>query len=416
MKPNLQQIREVSDQLLAVSDQVKILRNVAWDEQVQHDFFKHDAQRLPTVNYIPYDPKPALEAVKKVRAAIDRVPIIANYAHPIADQLERSALLLASRGTQDFFKYSKEMYGEPANLLQNGSSSIIDLANHFDQLFTRTQNEDLGGLSSQRVSAQELASAMEEAVKDMFGDLAPEVVLDNSLASNVLAGRRRISVRPSAQFTQNDINQLIHHEAYVHVATSLNGHLQPHLGILVEGHAGTTATQEGLAVFAEFITGSIDLDRLRRLSDRVIAIQKAIDGADFIDIYRYFLEKTDRPDQSFQNAKRVFRGGVLTGGAPFTKDIVYLEGLADVHNFMRLAVAKGKFDYLDLLFVGKLNIADLPTMKQLLELGVIEGPKFVPPWIKDKRFLLSFLSYSSFFTQFDAGLSSPFYERIFHHY
>lgn len=58
----------------------------------------------------------------------------------------------------------------------------------------------------------------------------------------------------------------------------------------------------------------------------------------------------------------------------------------------------------------------LPTMKQLLELGVIEGPKFVPPWIKDKRFLLSFLSYSSFFTQFDAGLSSPFYERIFHHY
>jgi hypothetical protein len=66
-------------------------------------------------------------------------------------------------------------------------------------------------------------------------------------------------------------------------------------------------------------------------------IQHAIDGADFIDVYRYFLEKTDHPEQSFQNAKRVFRGGVMTGGAPFTKDIVYLEGLADVHNFLRLA-------------------------------------------------------------------------------
>ncbi len=148
---------------------------------------------------------------------------------------------------------------------------------------------------------------------------APEVVMDPSLASNALAGRRRIAIRPTAQFNDKDVDQLIQHEAFVHVATSINGHLQPYLKILVEGHAGTTATQEGLAVFAEFITGNIDLDRLRRLSDRVIAIQHAIDGADFIDVYRYFLEKTDHPERSFQNAKRVFRGGVMTGGAPFTR-------------------------------------------------------------------------------------------------
>jgi hypothetical protein len=90
--------------------------------------------------------------------------------------------------------------------------------------------------------------------------------------------------------------------------------------------------------------------------------------------------------------------------------------LADVHNFLRLAVAKGKFDYLDLLFVGKLNIADLPTLKKLSELGIVAQPKFLPPWITDKRFLLSYLSYSSFLTTFDSSLSSPFYERIFDKY
>jgi uncharacterized protein (TIGR02421 family) len=334
----------------------------------------------------------------------------------IADNLENSALLLQSRGTKDFFEYSKRLYGKPKNKLQNGSSRIIDLARHFDHLFDQVHNSDFGMPIPQNVYASTFALRMTEAVREMFGEHAPEVVLDDGIASNVLAGRRRIAIRPSAHFSDKDVDQLIQHEAYVHVATSINGHLQPHLKILVEGHAGTTSTQEGLAVFAEFITGNIDLDRLRRLSDRVIAIQHAIDGADFIEIYRYFLEKIDNPEQAFQNAKRVFRGGVMTGGAPFTKDIVYLEGLEDVHNFLRLALTKGKLDYLDLLFVGKLNIADLPTIKKLTELGIVVPPKYLPPWIQDKRFLFSYLSYSSLLTTFDGSLKSPFYEKIFKKY
>ena len=413
---DIQKIEAVSDALMAITDEVKILRNIAWEDSVEREFFRHNAQRLPQVSYPIYDPKPALEKIGHARTLIKDVPLIKRYAGRIADKLESSALLLASRGTAEFFEHSKELYGQPTNELENGSSTIIDLARHFDSLFDRVNREDLGVAHEVEVSAELLAEKMKEAVDGMFGELAPEVIMDPTLASNALAGRRRISIRPGAQFNDKDIDQLIQHEAFVHVATSINGYLQPHLKILVEGHAGTTATQEGLAVFAEFITGNIDLDRLRRLSDRVIAIQQAIDGADFIDVYRYFLEKTDRPGQSFQNAKRVFRGGTVTGGAPFTKDIVYLEGLADVHNFLRLAVAKGKFDYLDLLFVGKLNIADLPTLKKLNELGIVEAPRFVPPWMTDKRYLLSYLSYSSFLTTFDSSLSSPFYEKIFDRY
>lgn len=411
-----QHIEKVSNALLAISEEVKILRNITWQDQVEQEFFRNNAQKLPMVEYPKYKAKPVLKEIKKARKIIADAPYIKKFARRIADNLENSALLLESRGTPDFYKYSKRLYGKPSNELHNGSSTIIDLARHFDHLFDRVNNADFGMPKPPNVSAEAFADRLRVAVNDMFGDLAPAVEMDPSLASNVLAGRRRITIRPGAQFSDKDVDQLIHHEAYVHVATSINGYLQPHLKILVEGHAGTTSTQEGLAVFAEFITGNIDLDRLRRLSDRVIAIQHAIDGADFIDIYRFFLDKTDNPGQSFQNAKRVFRGGVMTGGAPFTKDIVYLEGLADVHNFLRLAIARGKFDYIDLLFTGKLNIADLPTLKKLSEMGLVEAPRFVPPWIEDKRYLMAYLSYSTFFTRFDSSLSSPFYEKIFDKY
>ena len=39
-------------------------------------------------------------------------------------------------------------------------------------------------------------------------------------------------------------------------------------------------------------------------------------------------------------AERVFRGGVLTGGAPFTKDAVYQRGYCRVYNFLRVAHAR----------------------------------------------------------------------------
>lgn len=61
---------------------------------------------------------------------------------------------------------------------------------------------------------------------------------------------------------------------------------------------------------------------MRRLADRVFAIQMAVEGADFLEVYRYFLDRIGDPNQAFENARRVFRGGVITGGSPFTKDIV----------------------------------------------------------------------------------------------
>jgi hypothetical protein len=45
----------------------------------------------------------------------------------------------------------------------------------------------------------------------------------------------------------------------------------------------------------------MELDCLRRLADRVFVIQMAIDGADFSEVYRYFLKRTGQPDQAFEH-------------------------------------------------------------------------------------------------------------------
>ncbi|MFT7660279.1 MAG: hypothetical protein ACI89S_001392 [Gammaproteobacteria bacterium] len=242
---------------------------------------------------------------------------------------------------------------------------------------------------------------MRTAVALAFGDDAPKISVESDLSANAIAGARRIRIREGACFTDRDIVQLINHEAHIHVGTSLNGLAQTHLPLLAASHPGTTRTQEGLAVFAEFITGTMDIDRMRRLSDRVLGIQMAVDGADFVTVYQYFLKRVSDKEQAFENTRRVFRGGVLSGGAPFTKDNVYLDGLVRVHNFFRAIVATKRVDCLPLLFCGKLDLEDIPILCGLSNEGLCIAPKYLPPWAQDKRFLLSYLAYSSFLNGVD---------------
>lgn len=407
-----ERIIAISDVLDAAASNINILRNIAWPNEVEQEFFKHKAEKLPIVNYKPYDPNPVYAELKKLPALLGVNSVIDDWAKRIAFKLESSASLIASRGKSEFFNHAKNMYGCPKDVLPNGVSTALDLANHFGELFNNLKKISLGAPPEACVLPSTLADEMEKAVTDMFGDEAPKIVMDDSISSNAIAGRRRIAINPAACFTENDIRQLIEHEVYIHVATSINGHHQNDIKILGAGHAGTTETQEGLAVFSEFITGCIDLDRTRRLSDRVIATQMVIDGANFIDLYRHNLEKLDDPGKAFDNTKRVFRGGVIEGRAPFTKDIVYLEGLVRVQNFLSVAVASGKFEYIDLLFCGKLDLSDIPALKYMSEIGLIKKPSYLPHWIKDKRFLLTHLTYSNFLNNTDSSKLHQHYKHL----
>ena len=199
-------------------------------------------------------------------------------------------------------------------------------------------------------------------------------------------------------------------------ARPLNGRAQKDFRILGSAHAGTTEIQEGLAVFAEIITGAMDPVRFRRLVNRVIAIDMSVQGADFIEVYRYFLaqnqDKHQDKHQAFEDTRRVFRGGVMSGGAPFTKDGVYLNGLLRVHNFLRTVTKLGRADLIRLLFVGKLDLEDVPALAALAASGKLVAPAILPPWVKDMRFLVSYLAYSSFLNQVKLPGFQSYYENM----
>jgi len=174
----------------------------------------------------------------------------------------------------------------------------------------------------------------------------------------------------------------------------------------------TTGTQEGLAVLTEFLTQSTSIDRLRRLADRTLAIKMAEDGADFRDVYRFFLEREENRSAAYDDARRVFRGGLVTGGAPFTKDVCYLDGLLRVTNFLRVALVKGNRGAAPLFFVGKIAVEDVPLFGRLVREGYVRAPEHLPAWARDLSYLTAFMSYAAFLNECDLDAEARVYEDL----
>lgn len=392
---------------------MRILRSIAWEPRVREDFFAANAQRLPQVNYPKFNLQESREHLDKARALLGGDHPVLAWLRRGADTFETTANMLENLGTQEFYTYSSQLYRPPNHTLIDGKTRTIDLARHMDESLDGLDNTKLvmDG-EGEKFDAALFAVRLREKLGKYFDGDMPEIRLEKNLSAKVLAGAKRIRIHEDAKFTSIDIRQLLHHEALVHVGTALNGRAQKDFPILGSAHAGTTEIQEGLAVFAEIITGAMDPVRFRRLVDRVIAIHMSVQGADFIEVYRYFLTRTTDKVQAFEDTRRVFRGGVMTGGAPFTKDGVYLNGLLRVHNFLRAVTKLGRADLIRLLFVGKMDLEDIPALASLAASGKLVTPQVLPPWIKDMRFLVSYLAYSSFLNQVKLPGFQTYYENL----
>lgn len=410
----LERLNKASDLLFLAEDRLPVLKSVGWDASVAARFFAAGEKELPKPTYNQLDPEPSFERVSMARALIDGQSPVHDWLRRLADVTDQTASMLASVGTAAFYARSCELYGSPTTPIADGRHTALDLATRLDDLLSDFEMGTLRLEAPVRLSADQLKVELDKELGTYFKDKVPDVRVTSDVSAKAAAGRDYIKLRADATFSDLDVSQLLHHEALIHIATGMNGRSHGRFSILGESHPGNAMTQEGLAVFAEFISGSIDPRRFRRLADRTIAIDMAENGADFLEIYQYFREKStkDAPYEAFESARRIVRGGMVEGGAPFTKDGVYLSGLVEVHCYLRAAIRSGDTDLIKLLFVGKIDLDDLEAMDMLMRAGLLKQPEILPPWASDARYLLAHLAYSTFVNQIDLRQVAARYDSL----
>jgi len=401
---DLQHFSSFDAQLVQIATNIHVLRIVSFPSEVQDDFLKGwraKNPRIPQVTYPKLDFRELRQQLTKIIDQTRATDSIGKYLSLTAASYHDACLLLEGLGTPRVTELSTQIYGRPGDTIERTNVTNLDAANHFVKIANEFAWQAQSPKTPPTVSAERFAEKLQQRLTKFFTQHSIQVAIDPSLSAKAAAGGRRIRIRGNTKFTSLDVEQLWQHEALVHSLTAINGREQPHLKSMGLGAPRTTCCQEGLATFAELVSAVIDLSRLKRIALRILAIDQALKGADFIDTFRFFLEAGQSEPESFQSAMRIFRGGGI-----FTKDTVYLHGLMTTTAFFKKALHDNRLDRIRLLFAGRMAFEDVALLEPLLATGLVRHPIYEPTWLADGQLLAGFLAFSLFVNRMELDLSA----------
>jgi len=419
-----QKIKSLSDQLVAVQRPIMILDSIKWPRELQQQFIDKEGTELPPIDAsyyeqqkVNFDPATKQQELKDLKRTINRElgkdDALGKIMRDTVDQYLIVIDMLQQRGKPGFLPLSKELYGSARDHLRGDRKSIIELGENLCHIFSLPAAAHLARPYPKKLSAQEAVNTLRSRLSSYFNDSGFNVILSDGIVSDASAGGDSIKINSNARFSELDLKVLEVHEGWVHVGSTLNGRSQPWATWLSVGSPRITATQEGLAIIMETLTFSSFPNRARRISDRVVAIDMAEQGADFIQVYQHFVDAGLSEHDSYIIAQRTFRGGDVRGGACFTKDLSYVKGFVETVNFIRSAILSGVPEILPMLFVGKVTLDDLPTLYEHTLEGLIKPPAFLPPMFRDLNGLYTWFGFSSGMTLVNLARVKQHFEKLF---
>lgn len=253
-----------------------------------------------------------------------------------------------------FYYNALKSFGTPTDKDVENAKFIL----HFE-------DEDFDSEMFPVFSAEE-ASAYFETFTKQYG-FPLQIKMSNKItaAAMVQNNTQTLILKKNHRYSPNQLKVLANHEIGVHLVTTYNG-LDQDLKIFHNGFPKNVETQEGLAVFSEYMSGCLTLHRLKELSYRVIATDSLHRGFDFCDTFdllhnQYKLNR----EEAYNITLRAHRGG------GFTKDYTYLTGLKKVYTIFQ------KKEALEPLLLGKVAIEHLPIIEHWKKEGVAKDTKFI---------------------------------------
>jgi len=404
-------VKALSKRIIEAQRAIRILDQIKWDDAIKKDFFKHKTKKLPAVDpdYYHRNPLPFLveEKIEEFRGILrDTNNQLGEYS-PITrlikrqcEEYIRAIRMLDARGTPVFVELSKELYGSPDDVFYVGGPRLSEMGGFLFDLLTTLDVQLVSDQDIPRYTPTAAKKILQKRLNEFFIDDEVKVLVSDGMIADASAGADKLKLNKSGKFSDRELKYLEVHEGWVHLGTTINGNAQPYCSFLSKGSPSCSVIQEGLAVMTEVVSFSSYPARMRKITNRVIAIAKVMQGADFLDVFHYFQECGLSEDDAYKQCVRVFRGSTPTGG-PFTKDLAYAKGFVLLYNFLCFAISEHRVDVIPILFTGKIALDDVPLLLELKAEGLLAEPKYLPPQFKDLASLSVWLGFSLYLDQFD---------------
>lgn len=323
---------------------------------------RHSA--LPEFEYraLRYDPLELLSIVQKIQARTPRIhsPWLRAVYRDKCIELRRKLQLVAARGRPEFLAISRRLYRPPTRTMVRDAQVLSGLPHREEER------------SLSRGDLEKALRATLRGYRRQHSSFRCKLRWVDASLADASVGDEILNIRQEPFYSRRFLLVLEHHEIGIHLVTAQNGDRQK-LNIFRGGLAGYDETQEGLALFAEFMTGAISTNRLRTLGARVLAVDWMCRGATLPEVLAALERKLGfSTDDALSIALRCFRGG------GYTKDAIYQPGFLKVFNYW--------MDGGDLvpLFVGKFPLSQVRHVRACLREGLLRPPTFLPEFLRDE--------------------------------
>lgn len=420
-----EKVKGLSSLLVDAQRPIRVLDAIKWPSHLEEHLRKTKYKEMPEIDQkyyetkcdLGFDPQKKIEdfdaLILKIHSELGKEDELGQMMVTNCKQYQDVIRMLVGRGTPEFHTYSKKLYGSAKENFRDDRTPTNEMARYLYDIFSVLGDHVLGQAFVEDVTAEEAVKLLNEKFSNYFTDNPVRAKLSDGIVADSAAGGDVVKIKEGAMFSKRDIDILEVHEGWGHVGTTLNGQSQHVATFLAKGPPRVAATQEGLAIMLEIFSFVSYPRRARTINDRVLGIDKAEDGANFLELIEFYRTEGYSEQDCVNNAKRVFRGGVLEGGSPFTKDLSYVKGFIENYNFMRAAMKAGKPEYIQFMFVGKVNVVDIPKLYNKFKEGIIDEPRYIPPIFKDLNGVAVWMSFSNVFNMIDMNRVQEHFSKIF---
>lgn len=359
---------DTDKRLAAIQDQFDVLLAVTPvnSDAAWRRFKNSGYEKTPEFHYRPLTIDPAALKRELFSIPVDRIedPTLHHLFDEKRTEIDRQLTLLMDRNTPRFLYASLLLYDRPADALVKLADDVLDAAP--PDAASGGGKGVLGAKAFARKAEKELA-----AYRKQFPALRAGVEVRKDVPG-LMVSQSTLMVGSDTRVPKERAEAMLHHEVGTHVLSHINGVNQP----FQQFHAGMAdyeALQEGIAVLSEYLVGGLSVARIRIIAARVLAAKAVIEGADFIETFRYLHKDLGFSQQgAFSIAMRIHRGG------GYTKDIVYLQGLSGVLTYL------GGGGSLEELLVGKISLNHVPFVSELRWRNIVKENVLRPRYFDDR--------------------------------
>jgi len=350
-------IQNIDQKISEIDEELKLLSYInPKNMQEQKDLFLSHQEFSPRFRYRECDLD--LDAFRR---ELKKLPEVDHPLYPLFQEkirhLEHKINLLDAVGESHFQEESEALFG----------GRVSDHIYRQAVEFVRDVGDSAAEDKSPILDFKKTKKVLEEFLATYKLNHWKIKVVEETVSDIQVTKTSVILLRKGSTFRENRLRALLVHEIGTHIFRFENGKQQPYL-IFQRGTANYLQTEEGLAIWNQNNLGLALGQKYLQPAQLIIAIHMA-EKMSFVDLFHYLKNTYHLENEiAWKLCVKVKRGFVDTNqpGA-FTKDSVYFLGYRDILKFVK----KGG-DIRD-LYVGKINIEDLPYMAHIS--GLVP-PKF----------------------------------------